>query len=200
MATMDRRDVLRALASAPLAAAAITWTDADVEAASLAAQTARQATAQTAKVYAPKFFTKHEWATVGILVDMIIPRDDRSGSATDAAVPEFMDFMMTDQPARQTAMRGGLAWLDDECHKRYDKSFFALADAERRVVLDDISWPRRVKPGMAAGVSFFNSFRDLTASGFFSSKMGVADLKYMGNTVVMKWTGCPKPVLDKLGV
>jgi hypothetical protein len=200
MAPMDRRQLLQALAAAPLAAAAITWTERDVEAASQAATGARQA-AQAAKTpYKPKFFTAAEFATVGALVDLIIPRDDRSGSATDAAVPEFMDFMMIDQPARQTAMRGGLAWLDHECDVRYDKTFFACADAERRAVLDDISWPRRVKPGMAYGVTFFNSFRDLTASGFFTSKIGMADLQYKGNTVVMNWKGCPPDVLKKLGL
>ena len=200
MAAMDRRQMLRALASAPLAAAAITWAEADVEAASQAAAQARQTATQAKAPYKPKFFTAAEWATVGVLVNLIIPKDDRSGSATDAAVPEFMDFMMVDQPARQTAMRGGLAWLDHECDVRFDKTFSACTDADRRAVLDDIAWPRRAKPGMAYGVTFFNSFRDLTASGFFTSKIGMADLQYKGNTVVMKWTGCPPDVLKKLGL
>jgi hypothetical protein len=200
MATMDRRDVLRALASAPLAAAAITWTETDVEAASQAAAQARQTALQAKAPYKPKFFTTNEWATVGVLVDQIIPRDEKSGSATQAGVPEFMDFMMVDQPTRQTAMRGGLAWLDHECQVRFDKRFSVCTDAERRAVLDDISWPRRAKPEMAYGVSFFNSFRDLTASGFFTSKIGMADLQFKGNTVVVDWEGCPPEVLKKLGI
>jgi len=200
MATMDRRDALRALASAPLAAAAITWTDTEAVAASQAAAQARQTAQQTKAPYKPKFFTAAEWATVGVLVDVIIPRDEKSGSATDAGVPEFMDFMMVDQPTRQTAMRGGLAWLEHECQVRFDKRFSACTDAERRAVLDDISWPRRAKPEMAYGVTFFNSFRDLTASGFFTSKIGMADLQFKGNTVVMNWKGCPPEVMKKLGV
>jgi len=196
MADMDRRQLLRTLAAAPMAAAAITWTDADVLAASQATQAARQ----TARRYVPKFFTAHEWTTVGLLVDLIIPRDKKSGSATDAGVPEFMDFMMIDQPTRQAAMRGGLAWIDSECQSRHDKTFVACADAERRAVLDDIAWPRRVKPEMSHGVAFFNSFRDLTASGFFTSKIGMADLDYQGNTVVPEFTGCPPEVLKKLGL
>jgi len=115
-------------------------------------------------------------------------------------VPEFMDFMMTDQPNRQNAMRGGLAWLDLECHRRFDKRFIVATDAERRQVLDDISWPQRVKPGMGPGVLFFNSFRDLTASGFWSSEMGIGDIQYMGNTFVSEWNGCPPEVLKKLGL
>jgi hypothetical protein len=200
MATMERREALKALMSAPLAAAAITWTARDVEAASAAAHRARQAARVAQTPYRPTFFTAHEWATVGLLVDLIIPRDQKSGSATDAGVPEFMDFMMSDQPARQSAMRGGLAWLDSECQRRFDKTLVACADAERRAVLDEIAWPRRVRPGMSHGVTFFNSFRDLTASGFFTSKMGMEDLQYQGNTFVHDWTGCPPEVLKKLGL
>lgn len=200
MAGMNRRDLLKALAAAPLAAAAITWTDADVQAASQAAAAARQ-TAQRAKAaYKPKFFTANEWATVSLLSDLIIPKDAKSGSATDAGVPEFMDFMMVDQPARQSAMRGGLAWINHECQRRHDKLFVACTDDERTALLDEISWPRRAKPEMAAAVSFFNSFRDLTASGFFTSKMGMEDLQYIGNTFVHEWKGCPPDALKKLGL
>jgi gluconate 2-dehydrogenase gamma chain len=200
MAGMDRRQLLKSLASAPIAAVAINWTESEAYAASDAAQAARQTAQRTQKPYAPKFFRAHEWATVGILVDLIIPKDKKSGSATDAGVPEFMDFMCIDQPTRQSAMRGGLAWLDSECHRRHDKTFVACTDAQRRAVLDDISWPRRAKPEMSYGVTFFNSFRDLTASGFFTSKIGMADLEYKGNTVVPEFVGCPPEVLKKLGL
>jgi hypothetical protein len=177
----------------------VSWTEADVQAASHAAAQARQTARQTNKPYTPKFFTAKEWATVGLLADLIIPKDDKSGSATDAGVPEFMDFMMVDQPTRQSAMRGGLAWLDAECTRRFDKSFAACTDANRRAVLDDIAWPRRPKPGMSHGVTFFNSFRDLTASGFFTTKMGMDDLEYKGNTV-NDFKGCPPEWLKKIGL
>jgi hypothetical protein len=199
MADVDRRDVLRLLAAAP-AAAALTWTDVEAQQAHHQASQARVTAQRTGTPYRPQFFTAHEWATVGRLVDDIIPRDEKSGSATDAGVPEFMDFMMTDQPNRQLAMRGGLAWIDRECQRRYDKTFVAASDTERRAILDDISWPRRARPEMRTGVTFFNSFRDLTASGFFTSKIGMADLGYMGNTFVRQWTGCSDEALKKLGL
>ena len=198
MTDVNRRTILRMMTAAPVAA--LIWTETEAEAAAQAAGTARQTAQRTATVYKPKFFTPHQWATVSMLADIIIPKDDRSGSATDAGVPEFMDFMMIDTPARQSAMRGGLAWLDRECNKRFDKTFVAATDGQRKEILDEISWPRRARPELAAGVAFFNSFRDLTASGFFSSKIGVQDLQYMGNTFVPKFTGCPEPVLKKLGL
>jgi hypothetical protein len=186
------------IAAAP-AVGGFTWTALEAERAQAAVQAATQATAQSGP-YQPKFFTQHEWETVRVLVDLIIPKDERSGSATDAGVPEFMDFMMTDVPARQTPMRGGLAWLDHECEARYDKTFVACTPAERTAVLDRIAWPQKADESVSQGVAFFNSFRDLTASGFWTSRMGIKDLQYMGNVYVPEWTGCPPEVLQKLGL
>jgi Gluconate 2-dehydrogenase subunit 3 len=194
-----RRTLLQILAAAP-AAAALTWTDAEAQQAHSHAQAAQTTEHKTGTPYQPKFFNAHEWATIGILADIIIPKDDRSGSATDAAVPQFMDFMMVDQPTRQTAMRGGLAWLDRECQTRYDKMFIDCTAADRTKVLDDIAWPSKAPVGMSHGVAFFNLFRDLTASGFWTSKMGIKDLQYIGNVFVPEWKGCPDEVLTKLGV
>jgi gluconate 2-dehydrogenase gamma chain len=198
MDKLNRRTMLKVLGAAP-AAAGLTWTEAEAAQAAAQSQAARRPAARPA-AYKPKFFTAREWATVSVLVDIIIPKDDRSGSATDAGVPEFMDFMMNDQPARQTAMRGGLAWIDLECQKRFDKRFLDCAAAERTAVLDDIAWPQRAKPEFLHGVAFFNSFRDLTAAGFWSSKMGVTDLQYTGNTMMPEFPGCPPEALKKLGV
>ncbi len=192
---MDRRDAVQLIVTAPLAAA-FRWTPESVREASALA---REALSRGVP-YEPKNFTAHEWETVRLLVDIILPKDDRSGSATDAGVPEFMDFMLGDDPDLQTPVRGGLAWLDHECDDRHGKTFVASSDAERRAVLDDIAWPKRAKPEHAAGVAFFNRFRDFTASGFFSSRIGVQDLRYIGNTFVSEWKGCPPEALAKLGV
>jgi gluconate 2-dehydrogenase gamma chain len=197
MSDVTRRDLLKLAASAPLAAG-FAWTDAEVVRAR--ERMAARPIAQAKSPFSPAFFDAHEYATLGVLVDLIIPRDDRSGSATDAGVPEFIDFMMIDEPARQTAMRGGLAWLDLECLRRFDKTFLDAATADRAAVLDDISWPTRSKPEFSHGTAFFSSLRNLTASGFFTTKMGIADLKYIGNDFVSNWTGCPDEALKKLGV
>jgi hypothetical protein len=195
---LTRRSMIGILGSAPLAAA-FTWTPAEAAQAASRAQAVRR-TPGAGAAYKPRFFTPHEYATVRVLADTIIPRDERSGGATDAGVPEFMDFLTNDQPSRQTAMRGGLAWIDRECEKRFDKRFLECSADERAAVLDDIAWPQKARPEFAQGVAFFNTFRDLTASGFWSSKMGVADLQYTGNVAVPEWTGCPPAALAKLGL
>jgi hypothetical protein len=201
MTSINRRQTLKFLGAAPIAAAvAFTWT---AEEAAAAAQQAQQARAQAAagtKPYTPRFLTAHEYATVIALSDMIIPRDSRSGSASDAGAPEFIDYIIAEQPERQTAMRGGLRWLDAECLRRGDKTFLASADADRRKVLDDIAWPKQARPEMSQGVRFFNTMRDLVATGFWSSKIGVDDIGYMGNRPVADWTGAPADVLKKLGL
>jgi gluconate 2-dehydrogenase gamma chain len=195
----NRRTMLRLLAAAP-AAAGFVWTEAEAQQAHTHAQAAQTAATKSGVAFKPKFFTAHEWATVRVLVDIIIPRDERSGSATEAGVPEFMDFMMNDQPGRQTAMRGGLAWLDRECVSRYDKMFVDCTSADRTKVLDEIAWPQKAAAGLSHGVAFFNAFRDLTASGFWTSRMGIKDLDYQGNVFVPEWKGCPDDILKKLGV
>ncbi|MEP6573927.1 MAG: gluconate 2-dehydrogenase subunit 3 family protein [Gemmatimonadota bacterium] len=198
MTDMNRRDAMATLALSSLAALLRT-TPARAEAAARSVWSS-VAAEQGLGAYDLKFFTAPEFATVRLLSDLIIPRDDRSGSATDAGVPEFMDFILSVYPEEQKSMREGLAWLETECMRRSSKTFVACSEAERKAVLDDIAWPRKARPEMKAGVDFFNSFRDFTASGFWSSKTGVQDLQYMGNTVVGEWTGCPQAALDKLGV
>src|SRR4029450_7075962 len=111
MANISRRTALRIVTSAPVAAALV-WTPAEAQQAHEHAAVAREQAAKRAAPFKPKFFTEHEYATVGVLVDLIIPRDERSGGATEAGVPEFMDFMMVDQPRRQGAMGGGAALVD----------------------------------------------------------------------------------------
>ena len=194
---MNRRQALRLLSSLPVAGLAL---GPDVVARAVeGAATARQAAA-AGVVFEPEFFSAHEWNTVRVLVDMILPADERSGSATDAGVPEFMEFILNEQPARQVPMQGGLAWLDTEATARFGLPFIECAEGEREAILDDISWPDRAPAALSNGVAFFNSFRDLTASGFWSSKVGVEDLQYLGNRYVARWQGCPDEQLRKLGL
>lgn len=196
MSEMNRRELLQLMAVAPLAGAL----DVPLPTIERATRHARTAAQQPAAAYTAEFFTPHELQTVALLADLIMPRDARSGSASDAGVPAFIDFMMMDRPSMQIPIRGGLAWLDAETHRRFALTFIDAAPAQRTAILDDIAWPARAPATLSQGVAFFNRFRNLVASGFWSSKMGVEDLQYMGNTVVPVWNGCPEPALRHLGV
>ena len=199
MSEMNRREALGVLATLPLAAA---FEPAPGTAAHEVLAVRQAVVAETAAgaAHELKFFTPHEWETVRVLVDLVIPRDERSGSATDAGVPEFMDFMLDAYPTMRLPMRGGLAWLDTESRARFDAPFVELRPQQRTAILDDVAWPARARPEMSQGVAFFNRFRDLTASGFWSTRMGVDDLQYMGNRGMVRWDGCPPEALAKLGV
>jgi gluconate 2-dehydrogenase gamma chain len=198
MRDLKRRRVLQILGAAP-AVAALAFTESEAEAVAVQAQAARRQAAAAGQAYKPKFFTAAELATVTALADMIIPKDERSGSASDAGVPAFIDHFVDIQEQRQVAMRGGLVWLDTECRRRFDKAFVACADAERHQVLDDIAYPAKADPRFSHGVRFFSALRDLVAGGFWSSKIGVKDLGYLGN-VPNVWDGTPQAILDKLGL
>jgi hypothetical protein len=203
-AGIGRREALQRVGSVPLAAG-LALSPARLQAAQEHVHKAA-AKAPHGKPSPPKFFTLAEWAAVRALADAVIPRDERSGSATDALVPEFIDFILDDPLAEprdrerlQTQVRGGLAWLDRECRGRLGRPFVECAAGERTAVLDDIAWPEKARPEMSPGAAFFTLFRDLVASGFWSSRMGVEDLQYAGNTFVAEWKGCPPEVVARIG-
>jgi gluconate 2-dehydrogenase gamma chain len=151
-------------------------------------------------VYVRKVFNEAQWRTVGVLCDLIIPADDRTGSATQAGVPEFIDdwiHFRQQQDGNDALMAqifGGIMWLDSESHRLFDVSFTNVSLAQQRQILDRIAWPGRVTQQDHRWMLFFSEFRDLTVSGFYSSKMGVADLPYLGNRMVAKWSGCSDEV------
>jgi hypothetical protein len=151
------------------------------------------------KLQAEKFFDDHEMKTIAILSDIIIPKDEVSGSATDAKVPEFIEFIVKDMPRHQVPMRGGLKWLDMQMLKRFNSDFASCSKEQQIEMVDLIAYPEQAKPEMAAGVAFFNLMRDLTATGFFTSEIGIKDLDYKGNRP-NQWNGVPQEVLDQYGM
>lgn len=151
------------------------------------------------KLNAYKFFNEHEMATIAVLADIIIPRDEVSGSATDAKVPDFIEFMVKDKPELQTPMRGGLRWLDMQMAKQHGKSFKDCTGEQQIAMVDAIAYPKKAKPEMKQGVSFFNLMRNLTASGFYTSEIGIKDMGYAGNKP-NQWNGVPDDVLKQYGV
>jgi hypothetical protein len=155
--------------------------------------------AREKKLMSEKFFDEHEMKTISVLADIIIPKDDNSGSATDAGVPDFIEFIAKDMPRYQTPIRGGIKWLDLQCMRRYNADFASCSQEKQIEMVDEIAFPEKAKPEMQAGVSFFNTMRDLTACGFFTSKIGIEDLGYEGNRP-NQWNGVPDDVLAQYGV
>jgi gluconate 2-dehydrogenase gamma chain len=141
------------------------------------------------------FFTDHEMATLTVLVDIIIPKDEISGSASEAGVPAFIAFIVKDMPEHQLPLRGGLKWLDMHMLKAYNQSFIDCTKTQQLSVIDQIAYPAKATKQMQQGVAFFSLLRNLTATGFYTSEMGVKDVGYMGNQP-NQWNGVPKEVLE----
>lgn len=197
-AGVSRRDIFHILGSVP-AVAAVTASSA-LAAGQMDQMDHRHPDADRAPAKGPyqrQTFNDQEWKTVGVLCDLIIPADDRSGSATQAGVPEFIDDWIAfrkkqdDSFEMEAQILGGLLWLDRESNAKFSKAFADAAPDQQKQILDRIAWPERAAKEDHAWVRFFDRFRDLTVSGFFSSKVGVADLPYLGNTAVAEWKGCP---------
>ncbi|MDR7131850.1 hypothetical protein J2X69_004215 [Algoriphagus sp. 4150] len=144
------------------------------------------------------FFTDEERKKLSTLVDIIMPKDDESPAATEVGVVDFMEFMMKDQPANQTGMRGGLMWLDFEADEKFGKSFNELSESEVITIVDEVAWPEKANPEYEGAVRWFNMLRNLTCSGYFSTAAGWKYIGYVGNTP-NAWDGVPQEVMDKHG-
>ncbi|MFN3784871.1 MAG: gluconate 2-dehydrogenase subunit 3 family protein [Spirosomataceae bacterium] len=142
------------------------------------------------------FFTPEELKTIQVLCDIIIPADEVSGSASQAGVPAFIEFMAKDQPSYQTPLRGGIKWLDNFSVKTFGKSFVQLSNKQQIEIVELIAYPQEATPEVSQGVAFFSRMRDLTISGFYTTPMGFQDVGYMGNQP-NNWDGVPQEVLDK---
>ncbi|MGR3811887.1 gluconate 2-dehydrogenase subunit 3 family protein [Jiulongibacter sp. NS-SX5] len=144
------------------------------------------------------FFDKHELETLAVLCNIIVPKDEKSGNATDAGVPDFIEFIAKDMPRYQLPLRGGIKWLDNYSDKLHEKKFKALSDKQQLAIAEKLAYPEEATPEVSQGVAFFSTVRDLTLTGFYTTKMGFDDLEYKGNTPNF-WDGVPQDVLDKYG-
>jgi gluconate 2-dehydrogenase gamma chain len=148
------------------------------------------------QVISKTFFTPDEMATITILGDIIIPKDAVSGSASDAKVPDFIEFIVKDMPEHQTPLRGGLRWLDLRALNKFDKVFKSCTHDQQMQLVDEIAWPKKARPEVSQGVAFFNHLRNLVSTGFYTSEIGVKDVGYVGN-VPNQWNGVPADVLKQ---
>jgi gluconate 2-dehydrogenase gamma chain len=189
---ISRRDVLRNLAIGVAGGSVLHMIPA--EAAALAHQMVhKEKAAAPSGKYVPKFFAEAQYAMLLFLCDAIIPKDEKSGGAVQAGAPEFIDLLTSENPEYQIKLGGGLAWLDNTCIDRYEKTFMACAPAQQKEILDLIAYRKNVKadPTLTHGVAFFAFLRDLTCDGFYTSKIGIEDLGYVGNTALSEFPGCP---------
>jgi gluconate 2-dehydrogenase gamma chain len=207
---MDRRQYLKTIGITAVSAGVVAdacktetkkndTTAANAESQSTVDRMPEEKAAEDAIKNEPKFFSPEEFSTITILADIIIPKDDVSGSASDAKVADFIEFMVKDETELQTPLRGGLRWLDIHCLNAYQKAFKDCSAQQQIEVVDQIAYPAKAKPEMRYGVSFFNLMRNLTATGFYSTAIGWKDIDYQGNKP-NQWNGVPEDVQKQYNV
>jgi len=192
--SISRRDILRTLAFGAAAGSVLQVIPA--EAAEYVHQMVhKEKAAAPAGAYTPKYFSAAQYTTLLFLCDTIIPEDEKSGGAVEAGAPEFIDLLTSENPEYQLKLGGGLFWLDAACTDRYDKVFMECTAAQKKEILDLIAYRKNAKKdlSLSQGVAFFAFLRNLTCDGFYTSKIGIADLQYIGNTALREFPGCPQP-------
>jgi len=190
MSGISRRDVLRNLTIGAAAGSVLRVIPA--EAAALAHQMVHEAKAASpAGKYTPKFFPPHQYATMVFLCDTILPKDEKSGGAVAGGAPEFIDLLTSENEDYQLAFGGGLMWLDNFCSDRYGATF--LDSKQQKEALDLIAYRKNADsdPSLTQGITFFARLRQIACDGFYTSKIGIEDLQYIGNTAVASFPGCP---------
>lgn len=143
--------------------------------------------------YSPKFFSAHQYQTLLVLCDSIIPKDEVSGGAVEAGAAEFIDLLTSENEEYQSVLGGGLMWLDNFCADRYQYTFLECNSQQQHEALDLIAYRQNVveNPALSQGIAFFAKLRSMTCDGFYTSKIGIEDLKYIGNTGLASFPGCP---------
>jgi gluconate 2-dehydrogenase gamma chain len=190
--SISRRDILRTLALGAAAGSVLQVIPA--EAAEYIHQMVhKEKAAAPAGKYTPKYFSAAQYATLLFLCDAIIPKDEKSGGAVEAGAPEFIDLLTSENPEIQLNLGGGLFWLDAACTDRYGNVFLECTPEQKKEILDLIAFRKNAKKdsALSQGVAFFAFLRNLTCDGFYSSKIGIEDLGYIGNTSLREFPGCP---------
>lgn len=197
---VSRRDLFNIIGAVPAAAIATAGVAAAESSSAHSHMAGAPQQAASAGPYHRKVFDDHQWRTIRVLCDLIIPADDRGGSATQAGVPEFLDDWIAfrtkedENEKLQAQIFGGLMWLDRQARALAQKDFVDASADQQKQILDRIAYPDRAAKEDHAWVMFFNALRNLTVSAYFSSKVGIADLPYLGNTAVAHWQGCDPKV------
>ena len=190
--SINRRDILRTLAFGAAAGSVLQVIPA--EAAAYVHQMVHKEKAATAAgKYGPKYFSAHQYETLTALCDTIIPKDEKSGGAVEAGAPEFIDLLTSENEKYQLKLGGGLFWLDNLSTDRYGHLYLECTPEQKKEILDLIAFRKNAKqdPTLSQGVAFFVFLRNLTCDGFYTSKIGIDDLQYIGNTAQHEFPGCP---------
>lgn len=188
---VSRRDVLRSLSMGAVAGSVLQAIP--LQAAAYAHAIIEDEKANAGVGYVAKFFDQHAYKTLRMLCETILPADADCPGAIEAGAPEFIDLLTSENPEYQLKLGGGLMWLDATCADRYGSAYADCTEQHQHEILDLIAYRKNVSvdKDLSHGIEFFSLLRMLTSDGFFTSKIGIEYLGYIGNTFLMEFPGCP---------
>jgi gluconate 2-dehydrogenase gamma chain len=166
------------------------------------------------EAYKPSFFGAAEYELISRLADLIIPATDTPG-ALGAGVPEYVDRVVSLNPEHQGLMRAGLDWIDGRSRELFAGRFVDASEPQQIQILQPLSDevdrqqraastaryrrggaepPAPPAPPADVPVRFFRLVKNLTADGYYTSRVGLLDeLGYKGNTALAQFPSCTVP-------
>jgi hypothetical protein len=180
---VSRRAVLKAIGTGIGTAAALPWLSDE----GLLAFARLQETNAAPQL---KVLSRAQFEALEVLVEAIIPTDDRSPGAKQARVADYIDLLLSEVD-REIALQwfGGLAALDAEAVSRFRSPFSRLGAGQVDAILQVIS--RNEKAPQTALETFFVMAKQATIRGYYTSKIGIhEELRYKGNQFLREYVGC----------
>ena len=169
---MQRRDWIKTALAGTGAVAAAPMVTHIARAPARGAQTGAEAAWQ------PLLFDSHQNETVVALTELVIPATDTPG-AKAAKVNEYVDLMLHDvAPDKGHGFLKGLGWLDGHAIRLHNAPFVALDEQHQIAILESLD--ESDEPELAAGAAFFARLKRLTVEGYYTSRIGIAELNKNG--------------------
>jgi hypothetical protein len=139
----------------------------------------------------PRFFNEADFKTISRIAELIIPETDTPG-AIRSGVPSYIDLIIARNTDQQLVVADGLRWLDAESRRVAEKPFLALTESQQLSILEPLcDASDSGKPNPGRNVQFFSLVKNLTADGYYTSKIGLIDeLQYKGDKVLSSYPSC----------
>ena len=139
--------------------------------------------------FVPKAFTKHQFATLRHLAELIVP------GATESGAAEYIDFLSSRNTDLAAIFYGGFIWLDLYMTKKYGADFLTAKPAQQTELLDKLAYRANRSVDVAGGVQFWTWTRNMVVDAYYTSPAGVKDVGFMGNGAMSEFS-VPKEAVE----
>ena len=154
--------------------------------------------------YWPLTFTDEQRREAAVLADIVLPQEGQYPSASSLGVVDFLDEWVSapypDNVRDRKVVLDGMAWLQDESVRRFAKPFSGAAESDRMTLSEEMSRGSHGQSDTGTAHAFFTLFRNLVATGYYTTPVGMKDLGYVGNLPLAKFDGPPAELVAKLGL